>query len=85
MIVGQVLKSSSQYTSQSINKKIPVTVLAANTVSNIVKTGTKVQHNEHVKRAAKYAADIRKKRLSSEKREEIMLDQHIDIERAHDC
>ena len=59
-------------------ERIPISVIAANVISKIKKEGTKVQQKEHVEKSMKRAADVRKKQLSSEKWEEITIDQHLE-------
>ena len=78
MIGVQVLEASQNYTTQSINERIPASVLAENTISQIKKEGTKVQQNEHVQKSTKHAEAVRKKRLSREKWEETTLDHHLE-------
>ena len=68
----------SQYSTQAMIERIPISVIAANVISKIKKEGTKVQQKEHVEKSMKRAADVRKKQLSSEKWEEITIDQHLE-------
>ena len=82
-MLGEQVKedTNSQYTSQAIAERIPASVIAANILSKIKKEGTKVQQNEHIEKSMKHAAGIWKKQLSSEKWQEITLDQHLEMAR----
>ena len=78
MIGEQAIEASQQYTTNGISKRILSSVLVGNTILQIKKEGTKVQQNMHVEKSTKHAECVRKKRLSSDKWEEITLDQHLE-------
>ena len=74
----QALKSSVMYKPKALTERIPASILAENSISAINKKGTTIQQKEHEEQLVEHAESQRKKKLRSEKYDEIPLETYIE-------